>query len=386
MTIPMGDPIYLDYNATTPVAPEVLDAMLPALRDLWGNPSSDHAFGRRARQALDLARAQVASLLGCAPEELIFTSGGTESDNAAVIGVAEALAARGRHIVVSNVEHAAIDMACRALEERGFTVTRVAVAENGRLDPAAVVAAFRTDTALVSVVHGQNETGVLQPIREIAFAARARGIVSHTDAAQTVGKIRVRVDELGVDLLTVAGHKLYAPKGVGALYLRRGTPFAPLLRGAGHEDGRRSGTENVPGIVGLGVACNLAERELPRRTDHLRAMRDRLEQGLRRFIPDLVVHGAGAERLPNTLHAAFPGTASSELLARVDSVATAAGAACHTGHSEPSRILRAMGVSDALALCTLRLTVGRPTTAEEVDEAARRIGEAARTAETTRRP
>jgi cysteine desulfurase len=373
----MSDPIYLDYNATTPVAPEVIDAMRPALRDLWGNPSSGHVYGRRATAAVERARAQVASLLGCDPDEVIFTSGGTESDNAAIVGVAEALAGRGRHVVTSAIEHPAVEEPCAYLERRGWRVSRVGVDREGRIDPSEVAAALTDDTALVSIMHANNETGVVQPVAEIAAAARERGVVLHTDAAQSVGKLRARVTDLGVDLLTVAGHKLYAPKGVGALYLRRGTSFDRFLHGAGHESGRRAGTENTAQIVGLGAACALAKQELNDRIEHARTMRDRLEAALREKLPDLVVHGAGAERLPNTLSAAIPGVDANLLLARVEEVAMAAGAACHAGESKPSRVLQAMGVSDELALCTLRLTVGRPTTPDEIDAAAGAITRAA---------
>ena len=369
----MGDPIYLDYNATTPVAPEVIDAMLPALRCLWGNPSSDHVYGRRAAEAIDLARSQVASLLGCHADEVVFTSGGTESNNAAIVAVAEALAGRGRHVVTSAIEHPAVEEPCAYLERRAWQGSRVGVNRDGRVDPAAVAALLTNETVLVTIMHANNETGVVQPLGEIAVAARARGAVFHTDAAQSVGKLPVRVDDLGVDLLTVAGHKLYAPKGVGALYIRRGTPFGRFVHGAGHEAGRRAGTENTAQIVGLGAACALAEREMDDRVTHMRAMRDRLAVALRDKLPNLVVHGAQAERLPNTLSVALPGVDANHLLARLAGVALAAGAACHAGKSEPSSVLRAMGVPDELAVCTLRLTVGRPTTPEEIDAAAEAI-------------
>jgi cysteine desulfurase len=368
------EPIYLDYNATSPVAAEVLAETERALRDLWGNPSSTHPHGRRAREAVDRARSRVAELLGCDADEIVFTSGGTESDNAAVLGVAEASADRGRHVVISTIEHPAVGDAAKRLERRGFSVTRVPVDRHGAVDPDDVARAFRDDTVLVSIMHANNETGVLQPVAEIARAARARGIPVHTDAAQSVGKLPVSVDELGVDLLTIAGHKMYAPKGVGALHLRRGTPFEPFLLGAGHESGRRSGTENTPGIVGLGAACELARRE-PDRAAHLARLRDRLEAGLRRAIPDLVVHGGEVERLPNTLYAAIPGVPSHELLADLPGLATGSGAACHSGKPTPSRVLLAMGVPEALAVCTLRLSLGRPTTEAEVDRAVAAIAE-----------
>jgi len=367
------EPIYLDYNATSPIAPEVLEETTVALRDLWGNPSSDHVHGRRAREAVERARHRVAALLGCRDGEIVFTSGGTESDNAAVFGVAEALAGRGKHIVVSAIEHAAVGDAATRLEHRGFAVTRVPVDRAGLVDPDDVARAVRDDTVLVSIMHSHNETGVLQPVREIARHARSRGIVVHTDAAQSVGKLPVAVDELEVDLLTVAGHKLYGPKGVGALYLRQGTPFEPLFRGAGHEGNRRSGTENTACIVGLGAACELACAE-PDRPMKLRRLRDRLEAGLRRIVPDLVVHGGETERLPNTLYAAIPGVPAHELLAGLPEIAAGSGAACHSTEPAPSRVLLAMGVPAQLAVCTVRLSLGRPTTAEEIDRASALIG------------
>ena len=377
----MKEPIYLDYNATTPVTPEVVEATGVAMRELWGNPSSAHAYGRRAAEALARARGQVASLLGCHEDEVVFTSGGTESDNAAIVGVAEALSERGRHIVTSTIEHPAVAEPCSYLERRGWQVTRVGVDSQCRVDSAEIADALRDETVLVSIMHANNETGVIQPIGEIAELTRPRGIVLHTDAAQSVGKLPVGLDALGVDLLALAGHKLYAPKGVGALVLRRGTPCACFLHGAGHEGGRRSGTENTPLIVGLGAACALAASELEQRSAHLRAMRDRLTERLAAAFPDLVVHGQDAERLPNTLYVALPSVDANRLLQRLDGVATAAGAACHAEHAEPSSVLRAMGVADALALCTLRLTTGRETTAEEIDCAAERIVTAAHSLE-----
>jgi cysteine desulfurase NifS/selenium donor protein len=373
----MDEPIYLDFNATTPVAPEVLEAMVPALRDAWGNPSSTHPMGLKAKQAVENARRQVSELLGCDPGEVIFTSGGTESDNAALVGVAEASVDRGRHILTSAVEHPAIEETCRYLESRGWEVERVPVDARGVVDPRDVVRAVRPDTVLVSIMHANNETGVIQPIAEIAKVLRAAKVPFHTDAAQSVGKVDVRVDDLGVDLLTVAGHKLYAPKGIGTLYLRKGTPFAGFLHGAGHEGGRRAGTENVAQIVGLGAACELAGRESVSRRDRMAAMRDRLEGSLRERFPDLIVLGEGAERLPNTASVAIPGADANTLLAELEGVAASAGAACHAGGTEPSHVLTAMGVSTEVSLCTLRLTVGRTTTESEVDTAARLIAEVA---------
>lgn len=372
----MPQPIYLDYNASTPIAPEVLEVMTSVFREIHGNALSTHAYGAAARRVVETARAQVAASIGAEPDEIVFTSGGTESNNAAIYGIAAAAADRGRHLVITAIEHASVEQACRDLEERGWGVTRVPVDPTGVIDPRTIESAIRPDTVLVSVMHANNETGVIQPVAAAARAAHAKGIVIHTDAAQSVGKIRVNVRELDVDSLSIAGHKLYAPQGVGALYLRRGTPFAPLLRGAGHQNNRRSGTENVALSAALGAACVLAAGALDAWRDHAQAMRDRLERKLREAFPSLVVHGAEAKRLPNTLYAAFPGLDANELLARLDGVATGTGAACHSGKADPSKVLLAMGVKAELARATLRLTTGRSTTAEEIDDAATRIAHA----------
>ena len=374
----MSQPIYLDYNASTPLAFEVLEAMTAVFRDVHGNALSTHAFGVAARRVVEAARAEVSEAIGAEPDEIVFTSGGTESNNAAVAGVAEALSDRGRHLVITAIEHASVEQVCRALETRGWGVTRVPVDPNGAIDPRAIESAIRPDTALVSVMHANNETGVMQPVAAAARAAHAKGVLIHTDAAQSFGKIRVNVRELDVDLLSIAGHKVYAPQGVGALYLRRGTPFAPLLRGAGHQQNRRSGTENVALSAALGVAAKLAGRELDAGREHASALRDRLELKLREAFPSLVVHGAAAKRLPNTLSAAFPGLDANDLLSRMDGIATSPGAACHSGKAEPSKVLLAMGVKPELAKATLRLTTGRPATAAEIDEAVLRIVEAAK--------
>jgi cysteine desulfurase len=369
----MHHPIYLDYNASTPLAPEVFDVLTSVFREVHGNPLSMHAFGIAARRVVETARAEVAAAIGAEPDEIVFTSGGTESNNAAIHGVASALSDRGRHLVITAIEHASVEQACRALEARGWGVTRVPVDPTGVIDARAIESAIRPDTALVSVMHANNETGVIQPVAAAARAAHAKGVVIHTDAAQSLGKIRVNVRELDVDCLSIAGHKLYAPQGVGALYLRRGTPFAPLLLGAGHQHNRRSGTENVALSAALGAACALASREPETSREHLQAMRDRLEQKLREAFPSLVVHGAEAKRLPNTLYAAIPGLDANELLARLDGVATGTGAACHSGKADPSKVLLAMGVKADVARATLRLTTGRPTTAREIDDAVARI-------------
>jgi cysteine desulfurase len=371
----MRDPIYLDHNATTPVHSEVVEAMIPYLREHFGNPSSTHRYGQRAHAAVELARAEVAALLGCSPDEIIFTSGGTEANNLAIRGVMAAPSGARRHIVTSTVEHPATARVCARLEERGCGVTRVAVDGNGQLRCEAAAAALRDDTALLTVMLAQNETGVLMPLRELARAARAHGALVHTDAAQAVGKIRVHVDELAVDLLSVAGHKLYAPKGVGALYVRHGTPLAPLLLGAAHERGLRPGTENVAGIVGLGAACALARRDGEREAERQRALRDALWEELRVAVPGLRLNGHPEERLPGTLNVSFPGVRGSAVLAASPRVAASTGSACHEGGERASAVLLAMGVDEATALGAVRLSLGRGTTGEEIDEAARELAQ-----------
>ncbi len=363
-------PIYLDHNATTPLLPEVVDAMLPFLRDQFGNPSSDHAWGRRAKSAIDDARERVARLLGADAEEIVFTSGGTEANNLAIRGVADAVARRS--IVTSVIEHPATSGPCRYLERDGggFRVTWVPVDSHARVRLDVVRERVDAETALVTIMHANNETGTLQPIREIADIAHARGALVHTDAAQSVGKIPVDVRALDVDLLTVAGHKLNAPKGVGALYVRRGTPLRPFALGAGHERGLRPGTENVASIVGLGVACEIVARTLADKTKALAALRDRLWSALLAEIPDARVNGEGAERLPNTLSVRFPNVRGSEVLAASPDVAASTGSACHAGHESASAVLLAMGLDADEALGTVRLSVGTTTTREEIDEAA----------------
>lgn len=373
------EPIYLDYNATTPIAPEVAAAMRPCLEELWGNPSSAHPYGRRASDAVEAARAAVGALLGCAPGEVIFTSGGSEANNLAIKGIADSLRHRGNQIVTTTIEHPAVLEPCRYLERRGFQVTYVPVDATGRVDPEAVHAAITDQTILVTVMHANNETGTLQPIAEIAAFARERGILVHTDAAQSVGKVATEVAALRVDLLTVAGHKLYAPKGVGALYVRNGVTLEPLIHGAGHERGRRAGTENLPGIVGLGAACALARRERPELEARLRRLRDRLHEGLAARVPGLLLNGHPHHRLPNTLNVSFPGVIGDDLLRCTPEIAASTGSACHAGHAEPSPVLTAMGLPAPRALGAVRLTVGRNTTEEEIDRAIALLSERART-------
>ncbi|MFA6107857.1 MAG: aminotransferase class V-fold PLP-dependent enzyme [Candidatus Latescibacterota bacterium] len=359
------DPIYLDHNATTPVHPEVLEAMLPYLREQFGNPSSSHAYGQRAHAAVERAREQIAALLGCAADEIVFTSGGTEANNLAIRGTLAAAETR-RHIVTSTVEHPATARPCAHLEARGYEVTRVPVNADGQVCPEEVRPFVRGDTALVTVMLAQNETGTVMPVRRIADLAHAQGAAMHTDAAQAVGKIPTDVAELGVDLLSLAGHKLYAPKGVGALYVRRGTRLQPLLLGAGHERGLRPGTENVAGLVGLGQACALAQQDLDVESGRQRVLLVELWQALRTAVPGLQLNGHSEQRLPNTLNLSFPGVRGSAVLAAVPEVAASTGSACHEGGEAPSAVLIAMGLDPITALGAVRLSLGRSTTREQI--------------------
>jgi len=360
-------PIYFDYNATTPIDPRVLEAMLPYLREQFGNPSSSHDYGLAAHAAIERARGQVAALLGCTPEEIVFTGGGSEADNLAIKGIAEANQAHGDHIITAQIEHPAVLATCRYLERRGFRVTYLPVDRYGRVSLDDVQQAITPRTILITIMHANNEMGTLQPLAAIGDLARERGIPFHTDAAQSVGKLPTRVAELGVDLLTVAGHKLYAPKGVGALFVRHGLRLEPLIHGAGHEGGRRAGTENTAGIVGLGEACRLAGEGLDEETARLRNLRDRLHQGLATQVGQVYLNGHPSERLPNTLNVSFAGVESNALLSLAPEVAASTGSACHAGRTEPSAVLLAMSVSPELALGAVRLSLGRWTTAEEVD-------------------
>ncbi len=367
----MSRPIYLDYNGTTPHAPEVIAAMRPFLEEEFGNPSSGHLYAVAPRQALNAAHRQVAGLLNCTPAEVVLTSGGTEANNWAIIGSARALRARGRHIVTTAFEHPAVLNVCRFLEKEGFAVSRLPVGAEGVVSLADVEAALRPDTILVSIMHANNEVGTIQPVPAIAALVRARGIRVHTDAAQSAGKIPVDVQALGVDLLSLAGHKLYAPKGVGALYIRHGVALDPFMHGAGQEGGRRAGTENILEIVGLGKACEIAARDLAPNRRHLQAMRDRLHAALAAGIPEMHLNGHPAERLPNTLSLSFRGLEANRILEAIGlEVAASAGAACHADSVEISHVLQAMAVPVEWAKGTLRLTTGRMTTPAEIDRAA----------------
>ena len=365
----MSNPIYLDYNATTPVDPEVAAVMLPYLQEHFGNPSSSHPYGRRTKAALETARGQVAALLQCRPEEIVFTSGGSESNNYAIKGAAFANRARGNHIITSAVEHPAVTEVCRYLAGQGFTVTYLPVDADGRVSPEMLVAAIRPETTLVSIMHANNEVGAIQPIESIASITRARNILLHCDAAQSVGKIPVEVPRLGVDLLSVAGHKLYAPKGVGALYIRKGVQLEQLIHGANHESNRRAGTENVLLNVGLGKACEIAGRDLKRNMAHLQAMRDRLFEGLRREAGAIRLNGHPRERLPNTLSIGFENIEANRLIAQMPHLAVSAGAACHADAVTVSQTLAAMQVPLSAAMGTIRFSTGKYTTAEEIDAA-----------------
>jgi cysteine desulfurase len=364
-------PIYLDYNGTTPHDPAVIAAMRPFIETEFGNPSSSHWYGIAPKQAVNRARGQVADLLGCRPAEVVFTSGGTESNNHAIGGVARALRDRGRHIVTTAVEHPAVLEVCRDLEKQGFSLTVVPVDSRGRVDADRVAAAFRPDTILVSVMHANNEVGTVQPVAEIAALAHQRGSLVHTDAAQSIGKIPVNVDALGVDLLSLAGHKLYAPKGIGALYIRGDTPISRFCHGAGQEGGHRAGTENVPWIVGLGEACATSARVLPQAAERMRRLRDRLWEKLSACRVAAQVNGHPVERLPNTLSVSFRGLEANRILEEIGlEVAASAGAACHADTVEISHVLQAMEMDPARAKGTLRFSVGRPTTEDEIDRAA----------------
>ncbi|HZS50430.1 MAG TPA: cysteine desulfurase family protein [Bryobacterales bacterium] len=361
--------IYLDYNASTPIAPEVEEAMRPFFSEHFGNPSSAHWAGRSAREAVETARAEVAALIGCSAEEIIFTSGGSEANNHALKGVFFARGGAGGHIITTQIEHPAVLNPCRFLEQLGAKVTRVPVDRFGRVDPDDVRRAIIPGTILISVMHANNEVGTIQPLREISRIAREHEILFHTDAAQSCGKIPVRAGEFGVDLLSVAGHKLYAPKGVGALFLRRGVAIEPLIHGAAHESGRRAGTENVLLDVALGAACRLAQSWIGR--PHIQDLRDLFWSLLqKRFGECVVLNGHPAERLPNTLNVSFVGRIGAEILARMENIAASTGSACHAGSIEISPVLKAMGTPLSVAAGAIRFSLGRNTTREEIEEVA----------------
>jgi cysteine desulfurase len=374
-------PIYLDYNATTPIARDVAEAMTPYLFEHFGNPSSSHPYGVTTKRAIETARAQIAALLGSQPSEVVFTSGGTESNNYAIKGAALARKEHGNHVITSAVEHPAVIEVCKWLETQGFRITILPVDEYGMVDPGDLQRAMTSDTTLVTVMHANNEVGTIQPVAELAEIAHRYGALMHTDAAQSVGKIPVRVADLGVDLLSIAGHKVYAPKGVGALYIRSGVDLVPLLHGAGHEGGRRPGTEHVLLDVGLGKACEIAARDLETNMRHFQTMRDRLHAGLVHELGTETVrlNGHPEKRLPNTLSLSFHGVEANTLLAEIgEQVAASAGAACHADQVDVSAVLKAMQVPVDWAMGTVRFSTGRHTTTEEIDLAIQLVSQAVR--------
>lgn len=361
--------IYLDNNATTPIDPEVSDAVFSSLRRDFGNPSSGHFAGKKAREAVEQSRATIATFLGCKTGEILFTSGGTESNNLAIIGTA-ALRGKG-HIVTSAIEHPSVIAACRHLESLGFEVTYVDANGEGVIPAEGIEKAIRDDTILLSVMHANNETGVIQPVEEIGAAARQRGIPFHVDAAQTIGKTPFTLGSMPADLLTVVPHKFYGPKGVGGLFIRSGTPVSPILYGAGHERGIRPGTENVPGIVGFAKTCQIADRDLEMRVARTANLSALLFNTLKAGITDLRLNGHISHRLPNTLNVMFPGVSSGELVSRIgNSVAASTGSACHAGSQTPSSVLLNMGLTAEEVLSSMRLSVGKDNTEEEILEAA----------------
>jgi cysteine desulfurase len=370
-------PIYLDHNAGTPILPEVVDAMLPYLREHFGNPSSAHAYGKTMHAALERAREQVARLIECSPAELYFTSGGTEANNLAIRGVCAAVPDR-RHILTSVIEHPATAEPCAWLEQQGYTVFRAPVDDAGRVEVKRVQEGLGDDSsgkkwALVSVMHANSETGTLQAIAEIADMAHAVGALMHTDAAQSCGKIRVSVQHEKVDLLSIAGHKLYAPQGVGALFVRSGTAIKPVVIGAGHEHGLRPGTENIASIVGLGQACEIARLSLAEEGKRVKGLRDRLWGLLSEAIPDIALNGYPAERLPNTLNVRFPGVSGNALLAACPGIAASTGSACHESGDSASEVILAMGIPESEAIGSVRLSLGRSNTAEQIEHAATQL-------------
>ncbi len=367
-----SEKIYLDYNASTPIDPQVAVVMQQALQDAFGNPSSTHWAGAPAHEIVETARQQVADLLGCSATEIVFTSGGSESNNLALKGLYFARRNPGAHIITTAVEHPAIVEPCRFLERLGARITWLPVDATGRINPEDLRQAITTETILVSIMHANNEVGTIQPIEECARIAQEHSVVLHTDAAQSVGKVPVQVDELGVDLLTIAGHKVYGPKGVGALYVRNGIEVEPLIHGASHESGRRAGTESALLTAALGKACELAS-DLAAVAD-IKALRDRFWAALQENLGDRVVlNGHPEKRLPNTLNVSFVGRVGAEILEKIPGVAASTGSACHTGRVELSPVLEAMGVSPETGAGAVRFSLGRATTAQEIDTVVARL-------------
>jgi len=361
--------IYLDHAATTPLHPEVLQEICQFLETTFGNPSSLHFYGRAAKQQLELARKSVADLIGAQPQEIIFTSGGTEADNLAITGVALANMVRGRHIITSAIEHHAVLNTCKALARKGFDLTVLPVDGDGIVDPSDLKKAIRRDTILITIMHANNEIGTIEPIPELGRIAREYGIIFHTDAVQTAGYIPLNVDDLGVDLLSLSAHKIYGPKGAGALYLRDGVKLSPLIHGGGQEKKCRPGTENLPGIVGFGKAAEVVARDLTRMSSRYKMLCDRLIKGIQERLPDAKLNGHPERRLPHNANFSFRGTKGECLLVGLDQqgIAVSAGAACSSGDARMSHVLEAIGLTPEVGAGTIRMTVGRSNTAEDID-------------------
>jgi cysteine desulfurase len=361
--------IYLDHAATTPTDPRVVEAMLPYFNESFGNPSSIHSLGLETRTAVAEAREKVARLIGSSSDEIIFTSGGTEADNLAIKGVAQANAQKGQHIVTTRIEHHAVEESCRFLEKQGFKVTHVGVDKDGLVDPREIEKAVTPETVLISVMHANNEVGTIQPIAEIGQVARSRGVYFHTDAVQTVGHIPAKVDELAVDLLSISAHKLYGPKGVGVLYVRKGTRIVSSMQGGGQERGLRASTENVPGIVGLGKAAEIARAEMDAESKHLVRLRDKLIRGLLERIPQVRLNGHPTQRLPNNVNVSVASVEGESLAVSLDleGIAVSTGSACSSEAMEPSHVLTAMGVPVELARGSVRFSLGRDNTDADID-------------------
>ena len=369
--------VYLDHNATTPVDPRVLEAMLPYLRDQFGNAASrSHRFGWNAEEAVNLARAQIAQVLGADPKEIVFTSGATESDNAAILGAARMYADQGRHLITCETEHKAVIDPCQYLERNGYRVTFLKPDATGRVSADQVAEAMRDDTILVSLMYANNEIGTLHPVAEIGALCKERGVLFHTDATQAFGKVPIDVNEMGIDLLSLSGHKIYGPKGVGALYVRRKKPrvrIEPIIFGGGHERGMRSGTLNVPGIVGLGSAARIALDEMEAESARITRLRDRLWAGLSSQLDHIDLNGHPEHRLPNTLNVSFRYVEGESLMMGFDDIAVSSGSACTSASLEPSYVLKALGVGDDLAHSSIRFSLGRFNTEEEIDYTVERV-------------
>lgn len=358
--------IYLDYNATTPIAPLVFEEMKPFLTTHYGNPSSSHKMGARTKQAVENARLKISQLINCKPEELIFTSGGTESNNFAIKGTAFALKDRGNHIITSNIEHPAVTEVCNYLEKNGFQITYVPVDKYGVVSVDEIENAIKESTILISIMHANNEIGSIQPIQEISEIAKKNNIVFHTDAAQTIGKIEVDVNKLGIDLLSIAAHKFYGPKGVGALYIKEGTNVEKFMHGASHENNRRAGTENVAGIVGMGKAAEIANDDFETNSVHMRKMKNMLFINLVKELPSCILNSHPDKCLPNTLNICFPHIDASLLLSNLEHIAASTGSACHSGNPKLSNVLKAIKLPEQIVPGTIRFSTGKYLTKEDV--------------------